>query len=191
MNDNEWLISRKAFVKTLLLSGVAMQLPWLSACSTELDRIGETNPLSEDQFRCLRSINDNLFPDDGNGPSARDINATEYMVWVLNDERLDPDEQAYFIDKLDEFINQCNLEYNSLFYEISGNDQRIFIDKIAELSWGERWLSKLLTFIFEALLLDPAYGGNSNEVGWNWLNHNPGQPRPHKEIRYPEIFEKL
>ena len=31
-------------------------------------------------------------------------------------------------------------------------------------------------------------GGNPNNIGWNWLGHHPGQPRPSKEINYPTII---
>ena len=49
---------------------------------------------------------------------------------------------------------------------------------------GENWLSTLLLYIFEALLTDPVYGGNPNGIGWKWLGHNPGLPRPTADKRY-------
>jgi gluconate 2-dehydrogenase gamma chain len=36
----------------------------------------------------------------------------------------------------------------------------------------------LLDYIMEALLTDPVYGGNPNSIGWQWLKHQPGFPRP-------------
>lgn len=190
MNENDWLVSRKTFVKTLLLSGVAMQLPWLTSCSSE-DTIGSTEPLTIVQFKALRAVQDVLFPEDGNGPSARDINATPYLVWVLNDSLLDPDENNYLIEKLDQFISDCEVKYGEPFDALSQNNQEAFVVTIANESWGKRWLSRLITFIFEALLLDPVYGGNTNQSGWDWLQHDPGLPRPSKDIIYPEIFKKL
>ena len=53
------------------------------------------------------------------------------------------------------------------------------------------WLSKHLTLIFEALLCDPIYGGNPDEIGWSWLRHNPGEPRPTKELAYPNILDYI
>ena len=196
MNENEWLISRKMFVKTLVLSGVALQMPWLTSCSPEEEEeeeeeIGETKPLSKSQYKTARAVQDILFPDDGNGPSARDINASNYLVWVLNDSLLDPDENTYVIEKLELFSSKCNAELNNEFYELSEGNQHTFVELISKESWGKKWLSRLITLIFEALLLDPSYGGNTNEIGWEWLSHNPGQPRPQKEIMYPEIFDKL
>ena len=190
MDDKEWLISRKQFVKTIVLSGVALQLPWLNSCSND-EEIGETKPLSKDQYKTVRSVQDILFPADGNGPSARDIHATDYLIWVLNDKRVDPEENAYIIEKLNDFIAKCKSVHGNDFFDLYQSTQEEFIATISSESWGEKWLSRLLTLIFEALLLDPSYGGNVDEVGWNWLSHDPGQPRPTKEIMYPEILDRL
>ena len=43
---------------------------------------------------------------------------------------------------------------------------------------GRNWLSLLLTYVLEALLADPVYGGNPDGIGWQWLEHQPGYPRP-------------
>ena len=48
----------------------------------------------------------------------------------------------------------------------------------------------MVTLLFEALLLDPLYGGNKEEKGWKWLNHTPGFPRPTEELRYEVLMKK-
>jgi gluconate 2-dehydrogenase gamma chain len=40
----------------------------------------------------------------------------------------------------------------------------------------------------EALLTDPAYGGNPGGIGWRWLQHVPGYPRPPMDKIYPELL---
>ena len=49
---------------------------------------------------------------------------------------------------------------------------------------GREWLQEMIRYVFEALLSDPVYGGNPQAVGWKWLQHTPGFPRPPKEKRY-------
>ena len=49
---------------------------------------------------------------------------------------------------------------------------------------GKAWLRETLRYIMEALLIDPVYGSNPNAVGWKWLKHRPGFPRPLKDKRY-------
>ena len=39
----------------------------------------------------------------------------------------------------------------------------------------------------EALLTDPAYGGNPDGIGWRWLGHTPGYPRPSAATIYPRL----
>ena len=39
----------------------------------------------------------------------------------------------------------------------------------------------------EALLTAPAYGGNTDGIGWRWLEYVPGFPLPGSGTRYPEL----
>jgi gluconate 2-dehydrogenase gamma chain len=48
-------------------------------------------------------------------------------------------------------------------------------------------LSLLLYYIFEALLSDPVYGGNPGGIGWQWLEHQPGFPRPPADKIYGNL----
>jgi len=45
----------------------------------------------------------------------------------------------------------------------------------------------LLTYILEALLTDPVYGGNPNGIGWTWLQHQPGFPTPTEDKKYYKL----
>ena len=56
--------------------------------------------------------------------------------------------------------------------------------------WGKNWLSLLLYYLFEALLADPAYGCNPDGVGWQWLEHQPGFPRPPPDKIYTHITSR-
>lgn len=188
-NEYKWELSRKTFVKSLLISGAALHLPWLSSCS-ETNESLDVKPLTKDQFKLLTTVQEVLFPSDGNGPSASEINAGAYIVWLLNDSEQDPDENNYIIEKLDEFAEYCKEETGSNFLDLNSKEQHDFIKKTSRVKWGRTWLSRLLTLIFEALLLDPQYGSNPDGIGWKWLNHNPGSPRPTKNLLYPEILNR-
>ena len=39
----------------------------------------------------------------------------------------------------------------------------------------------------EGFFADPVYGGNSNGIGWAWLEHQPGFPRPPVGRRHYEL----
>ena len=36
----------------------------------------------------------------------------------------------------------------------------------------------VMYYLAEALMLDPVYGGNPDMIGWKWLEHQAGFPRP-------------
>ncbi len=187
-SEEQWLLSRKKFVTSLLLGGAALQLPWLTACKDRRYFPGDTTPLSNNQFRVLQSLQSTLFPSDGNGPGAYEVNADSYVLWVLRDELLDPDENQYIIDKLNKFDGYAKdkLKYN--FYDLNPKEQQAIVEGVSQTPWGERFLSRMLTLIFEALLLDPQYGSNPEGIGWNWLEHDPGTPRPEETHLYPTIL---
>ena len=48
----------------------------------------------------------------------------------------------------------------------------------------------LIGYIFEAMLAPPAYGGNPNGVGWQWLQHKAGYPLPKAGKRYYELPQR-
>ncbi len=190
LTEQDWLMSRKAFVRTLVLSGIAIQLPWLQSCADVEEHFGDTRPLTLAQFKTLREVQNILFPSDGNGPGAFELKTDKYLLWVLRDPLLDPEETNYIIKRVDQFAKACKEKYKTDFFELNELQKTEFIIAVSKEDWGKQWLSRLLTLIFEALLLDPVYGGNVNETGWKWLEHDPGRPRPSKEIIYPAIFKK-
>lgn len=190
MQEEEWILSRRKFVASILLGGVAMQLPWITACSDQRTFPKNLHPLNKESFQNLRAVLEVLFPEDDFGPSATDINADSYIVWVLNDPELDPDENKYIIEKL-ELLNEFSLqEYKTGIFKLSFREQQELVSRALELDWGKRFFSRLLTLTFEALLIHPIYHVNPNEIGWKWLNHEPGFPRARKELSYPQILAR-
>lgn len=174
----------------MLLSGIALQFPWLTSCSADNDHTIASYPLSSIQYKIIREVQEILFPNDGNGPSASQIHADKYLLWVLKDPLLDPEETNFILNGIDTFNNACLTNHKANFYTLFEQDKIEFVHDMTQEPWAERWISRLLTLIFEALLLDPQYGVNPNGTGWQWLNHDPGQPRPHSKILYPTILKK-
>jgi len=187
-NGTNWQLNRKQFIGVLLAGGAAIQLPNLKL----FGKNGLKNDiLSPKQFEIIQSVQHILFPADDNGPGAEDIYATEYLVWVLSDHNKDPEEVKYIIDGIG-WINETARElFSKNYVNLPQKEKENLIANIAKEGWGESWLSVILTFILEALLCDPQYGGNPDSVGWKWLHYNPGQPRPTKELLYPDILNTV
>lgn len=190
---HKWRMSRKDFLKGMLFSFAVTQVPFLSACSHK--NTGKLKPfanrLDHDQLEIVKIVQNILFPNDGNGPGALDIHAHNYLQWVMSDPRMEREEVEYIINGTGWVDETAQEDYSKDFISLSREDQEQLINKISKQSWGEDWLSFLLTYIFEALLSDPLYGGNPEETGWKWLKVYPGYPRPDKTLLYDKIFETV
>lgn len=184
-----WNLSRKNFIRTAVAGGFIANLPILKLSAGAASAGIET--LNIDERQIIKSVQNILFPDDGNGPGANDIHALEYLEWVLADAEKDPDEIRYIINGTGWLNESANEILMKDFNELTLSEQENIIAKVSATGWGESWLSVILTFIFEALLCDPQYPGNPESIGWKWLNHNPGQPRPTNDLIYPKILATI
>jgi len=179
-----WQISRRNFLKNTLAVGVMSQVAFIQSCENETSK----TILNEKQSKIIISVQNILFPKDKNGPGAVDFNAHHYLQWVLSDKRIPSDEKQYIIDGI-RWVNETAEETHSKKYlNLSKKKQVSLIQSISNTNWGESWLSVMLTFIFEAMISDPIYGFNTDEIGWKWLEHQAGYPRATKELMYDEIF---
>ena len=70
---------------------------------------------------------------------------------------------------------------------LSESKREAALRELEGTSRGENWIATVLMYIFEALLCDPAYGGNPEGVGWRWLQHDPGFPRPSADKIYGKL----
>ena len=144
--------------------------------------------IRSEPWTTFSAVQEHMFPSDGNGPGATEINATLYLKFVLESPDMDP-EQLELISSGPQWLNEIAYEQKGkMFAELSSEDREHVIKKIASSRVGENWLSYLLLYIFEALLTDPVYGANPDGLGWKWLQHKPGYPRPPHNKRYTELL---
>ena len=176
---------RRDFLRNIALLSAGSALP-ISAClrsPKEGEKIPagrDPNILSELEWNTLVAIQDILFPSEENAPGARDINAAAFFQWVISDPLLDPDETEFRKNGIT-WIEETAVENRSKsFVDLDKEKQELVLRYAEKYSWGESWLSATLLHIFEALLSDPIYGGNTDERGWKWLNYTAGIPRPSK-----------
>jgi len=182
-SPQKWRMQRSQFLRVLLAGAVATQIPWWLACTN--DGNARSNfLLNQEQKQILIIVQNFLFPADENGPGASDLKAEEYMQWVLNDENMDAVEKQYLVNGIDWVEETAQEEKGRSFLDLSAMAKEEILEMISNEVWGESWYSMNLNFIFEALLSDPIYGSNIDKQGWDWLEHNTGQPRPRSEMKY-------
>jgi gluconate 2-dehydrogenase gamma chain len=177
--------SIKASSGLALLPSIAL----FSGCEQD-PRLIQADIVREEPWKTFEAVQLILFPDDGNGPGAIDLNATAYLKFVLDAPDTDKEDQEFILKGV-HWINELAKTHSKKKFTDNNQPQQIeLIKKISKSSSGEHWLSYLLVYIFEALLSDPIYGGNPHAIGWKWLEHQAGFPRPPHDKTYIELLKK-
>ncbi len=181
-------IERRSFLANSLKAAAGLvilpSMPSLTGCTpdTNQEQLVATQP-----WKTFAAVQQQLFPNDDNGPDAKNINATVYLKFVLDAKDTDPDDREFIVNGIDWLDELCLKQFNNRFSACNSTQQKNSLSQIAKSDAGERWLSYLLLLIFEALLSDPVYGGNPDGIGWQWLEHQPGFPRPPTNKRYMDL----
>lgn len=187
------LLSRREFLtrslKTAGSVAILPTLPMLPACSEERAQLQISLPQTE-PWATFAAVQLRLFPADGNGPSAADINATLYLKFVLDAKDTDPEERDFIYKGIGWLKELAQQQQQRDFIRCNNEQQTELIRQINQSRSGERWLSYLVTYLLEALLSDPVYGANPDGIGWLWLQHQPGFPQPPADKNYLKLLAK-
>ena len=165
-------ITRRVFIASTILAGtVLILLPQKAKTKIDIE-----------PFKVIEHVQEVLFPKNSKiqAPSAREFGATNYLARVSLHSSFVPSDLS--------FLNRgaySLMEYEPNFLTMSFTKQQAVIDDFSKTTIGRNWISLLLFYTLEALLSDPIYGGNRDELGWRWLSHNAGQPRP--KVKFGDI----
>ncbi len=165
-----FLKSRRTFLQKSFLTSAVLVMS-----GGEL--FGAVSPL-----QTIELLQQDLFPSTPNVPTPKDINAYAYLVTILHHSRVSDANKAFIRNGV-QWLNEEAIEiYNKTYIKLSAQERQNTLKSIAKYRWGENWIDTILTYIFEAMLGDPIYGGNKNKAGWRWLHHKGGDPRPTKAL---------
>ena len=162
------LNSRRSFLKNSFLSSVI-----LLTSSGKL--FGAVTPMST-----ISQLHIDLFPDNAISPNQNDINASYYLNSILKHSRITDDTKKFIRNGVKWLNEEANTKYKRVYTKLSSKQRQIILKDISKTSWGESWLESIMTYLLEAMLGDPVYGGNKAESGWKWLKHTGGLPKPKK-----------
>ena len=175
-------INRRSF---LVATGVfAGSITFGSLLSFYYKSSQQSHPFSKSEDRILQEVQEHLFPRSNDSLGASDVNALNYLHFVLTDPDIDEDNKILLIKGIGWLEEECQTTFTKSFIDLSLIEKDKIFHIIEDSNWGYRWLSLNLIYIFEALLSDPIYSGNPDEIGWKWLEHTPGSPRPTSENMY-------
>ncbi len=175
-------ITRRAFMEQLaVLGALAATYPVSSLAQMRLDAAQlKAQPawLKDDPWKTLSDVQQHLFPAAEDTPGAGDINAIVYLHNTLENPAADGEDREFIVNGVGWLNELTQKKYQQSFTTLDTAQRETVLRQIEQSRAGERWLSLLLTYLLEALLSDPVYGGNTNGIGWNWLEHQPGFPTP-------------
>ena len=178
-------LNRRDFLRRTSLAVLATATPALAVDQEAQTPRGKV--LDAHQWRTLGAVQDHLLPSEPGAPGSSDIRATAYLDGVLADPDLDPETRTFVLSGvgwLDELAQEGD---GRPFADLAPGVREDLLLRIGQTRSGDRWLSKLIGYTLEALLGDPLYGGNPGGIGWAWLDHNPGLPRPSAQTIYGRL----
>jgi len=182
---NSQNLSRRQFIKGAGAGFLLWQIPFWQSCQKPLFK----GSLSAHDQQIINSVLQILFPSQP-GPGIYDIKAEYHLNNFLTDPLIDPAEQVFIRNGIRWTDETSREKFQKNYLNLSNAEQSKLIYYLLHESWGESWVSKLLSIVFEAMLLDPVYGINTHEIGWKYVKHIPGKPRPSFHNKYPDILNR-
>jgi len=171
-----------ALATVTALAGLPYALP------KELTREFSFVLFSHLQQQTVSTVQEHLFPQGPDSPGAADINAAAYLEWAITTPGTYPDTRNTIVNGVGRLQDASRERFDAVFVDLDDERSEQLLRYLADKTrWGRAWLSLMLYYIFEALLSDPVYGSNPNEIGWRWLQHQPGFPRPPADKIYGKL----
>jgi gluconate 2-dehydrogenase gamma chain len=160
------LNSRRSFLQTSFLSTVLL-------ISSSQTLFGATTPM-----QTINLVQKDLFA----FADKRGVNVAGYIHLILKHSRVSKEDKEFIINGV-KWLNEESVEvYKKIYTRLTQSQRQKLLKRIAKTSWGESWIDTILTYIMEAMMSDPIYGVNKNEVGQKWVNHIEGYPRPKEPL---------
>ena len=181
MSDHRDGISRREFLNRLTLLGSLLAgFPAAALAQSRSEAHAHQPPdwLNDEPWKTLAEVQEHMFPASADTPGASDIQAIVYLHNTIENPAADGKDREFLFNGVG-WLNDLTREKTGLpFVDLDEQQKERLLRQIELSRAGRNWLSLLLTYVLEALLADPVYGGNPDGIGWKWLEHQPGYPTP-------------
>ena len=186
-------ISRREFMTRLgLLGSLALTMP--AEMLAELRQTNTNHSLpdwaNEPLWQTIAHVQEILFPAGDDIPGASDIGASLYLHKAIENPNADGEDKDFIFRGVGWLNDLTQERHKKTFLQLTLPQQEKIIEVIVQSRAGRNWVSLLLTYILEALLAAPVYGGNRNGIGWQWLEHQPGFPLPSVDKTWDELLQR-
>ncbi len=177
-------MNRRKFLQRTGRSVLAASIPMLPGAASWAavlpDLPDNAAGLARRQWETLAALQDHLLPSEPEAPGASEVHATAYLYYTLTAPGAKPVDQAFIrdgLERLDKVIQELGTQ---AFTALDEAGREATLRRLEQDKDGQHWIAEVLNFLLESLLADPLYGGNPGTIGWRWLAHTPGFPRPPK-----------
>ncbi len=175
-------ISRRLFIYLSAIVLVATQWP-LAACK-RIFKTGEKAELDDVQVSTLKAVLIHLFPGSDIAPSANEVHTWRHIANVYSDLNILSKTRRLIRNGI-RWVEESSIKlFNRRLIDLNPDEKDQVLRYMEDYKKGRSWISLILRYGLESMLGDPVYGINTNEKGWQWLNHIPGSPRPGVKNRY-------
>jgi gluconate 2-dehydrogenase gamma chain len=147
-------------------------------------------PSSDVFWPTITAVQTHLWPAHTDAPAIADFNASAYLGAALLDPQIEADERQYISDGVAPLEDFTRAQFERSFFELDAAEREAVLRKIETSPAGRYWLSLIIYYLLEALVSDPVYGGNTDTIGWRWLEHQPGFPRPPAAYPYDGVSDR-
>ena len=138
------------------------------------------------KIQVLLQASYHLLPPSSLGPGAKSLHIANYFSFILADARVTKNDKDFILNGSRWLEEDAYKTYEKSFLSLSFEEKDDLFKQVAKEEWGETYIYDVLSYCLEAFLSAPIYGSNTDEMGWKWLDHNPGFPQPKtlKDITY-------
>ncbi len=178
MDRRDFLLSSSTGLAALSIPAV------VSAAIGDKLLFPEVEKFTQQDWLTLATVQNHLFPSEEHAPGALEINALHYLHNFLGNPATDPVDIQFILSGTHSLQQFAKQNHSIPFAQLAIDEREKLLRKFEQQPEGRRWLTNILNYILESLLTDPVYGGNPEQIGWKWLEHRAGEPRPPANKRY-------
>lgn len=183
-NWHQELLSRRDFLLRMAGGSLAALFP-LSVSGSKSQTLDDAA-----RWKILDAVQRHMLPGEPDAPGAGDLDSLEYLRFVVSQEKKTRDEPVFIMQGAG-WLEDISVQLkNKSFILLDAQGREEVLRRIEQSEVGENWLALMLYYLIEGMLADPVYGSNRNQLGWQWLQHIPGFPRPPENKRYTELRER-
>ena len=190
-------ISRREFMARMgLLGSLALTYPATALAELRVSKADHTSADSspewagEPAWQTIARVQETLFPAAEDVPGASDFGADVYLHRAIENPNADAEDKDFIMRGVGWLNDLTQQSFKKTFLQLTRTQQQEIIEAIVKSRAGRNWVSMLLSYILEALLADPVYGGNKNGIGWKWLQHQPGYPAPAADKTWDQLLQR-